>query len=262
MKVSIVQMDMEFKKVDENFKKAEKLIRKANEKSPDVICLPESWSSGFFPREDARDFSDKDGERTKSFLSGLAKELDVNIVGGSVPNIRGDKIYNTSFTFNREGECLAEYDKMHLFSYMNEDHYFEAGNKFSTFEIDGVKCGIVICYDVRFLELVRLLALENISLLFVVAQWPDFGLNQWKVLNAARAMENQIYVVANNSCGRAEETQYAGHSLIIDPFGEVLSEGSDKEEIITHEIDLAYVEETRDAMDVYEERRTDLYNLS
>lgn len=261
MKVNIIQMDMKFKDLDANYEKAEALIRQACESSPDVICLPEAWNSGFFPKDDLRDYSDNNGERTKAFLGGLAKELNVNIVGGSVPNIKNDKVYNTSFTFNRYGECVGEYDKIHSFSYMNEHHYFQPGENLVTFELDGVKCGIIICYDVRFLELVRTLALDGISILFVVAQWPVPRLKHWQVLNNARAIENQIYLVSNNSCGKADETVYAGHSAIIDPWGEVLAEGGYDEEIITRDIDLKIVEEIRNTINVYRDRRTDLYKL-
>lgn len=261
MRVSNIQMDMKFKDLDANYRKAEELIRDASKSSPDVICLPEAWSSGFFPKEDLRDYSDNNGERTKAFLGGLAKELNVNIVGGSVPNIKNDKIYNTSFIFNRDGECIGEYDKIHLFSYMNEDHYFQRGENLVTFELDGVKCGVIICYDIRFLELVRTLALQEISVLFVVAQWPVPRLNHWQVLNTARAIENQIYVVCNNSCGKADETVYAGHSAIIDPWGEVIAKGSSDEEIITKDIDLDVVEKIRNTINVYRDRRTNLYKI-
>lgn len=261
LRVSIVQMDVKFKDLDGNFKKAEELIRKASEASPDVICLPEAWSSGFFPKEDLKDYSDNNGERTKSFLGSLAKELNVNIVGGSVANIKGDKIYNTSFTFNRNGECIGEYDKIHLFSYMNEHHYFAPGENLVTFELDGVKCGIIICYDIRFLELIRTLALKEIDILFVPAQWPVPRLNHWETLNLARAIENQIYVVSNNSCGTAGETVYAGHSAVIDPWGEVLAKGSYNEEIITQDIDLEVVEKIRNTINVYRDRRPNLYKI-
>lgn len=261
MRTAIVQMDMKFKDIDENFKKVDRLMRSANEKSVDVISLPETWSTGFFPKEDIFKYSDHNGNKTKSFLGGLAKELKVNIIGGSVLNNKNNKIYNTSFIFNREGQCIAEYDKIHLFSYMNENHYFHPGDSFKTFYIDGIKCGIIICYDIRFLELIRSLALKDISILFVVAQWPKARVMHWTILNIARAIENQFYVVCNNSCGTADETIYAGNSAIIDPWGEVLAKGSDSEEIIIHDIDLKVVEKIRNTLHVFKDRRPDVYKI-
>ena len=117
------------------------------------------------------------------------------------------------------------------------------------------------CYDIRFLELIRTLALKEIDILFVPAQWPVPRLNHWETLNLARAIENQIYVVSNNSCGTAGETVYAGHSAVIDPWGEVLAKGSYNEEIITQDIDLEVVEKIRNTINVYRDRRPNLYKI-
>lgn len=261
MKVSAIQMDMEFAAPEKNFKKAEELIRVAAKEKPDTIVLPETWNTGFFPIENTEELSDKDGKQTIDLLSRLSKELNVNIVGGSVVNKKEGGIYNSSYIFNREGECIAQYDKTHLFSYMHEDDHFKKGVKVTTFELDGIKCGIIICYDVRFLELVRTLTLQGIKILFVVAQWPVPRLRHWEILNTARAIENQIYVVCVNSCGTAGETVYAGHSALIDPWGESIVKASDKEEIITGELDLGIVDKIRNTINVYKDRRTDLYKI-
>ena len=161
MRVSAIQMDMKFADPAYNFKHAEELIREAAASKPDVIVLPETWNTGFFPKENLKELSDKDGAAVKDMCSALARELNVNIVAGSVSNVKNDKVYNTAYVFDRQGACIAEYDKTHLFTPMGEHDYYEAGTHVTTFELDGKKCGIIICYDVRFLELVRTLALTG-----------------------------------------------------------------------------------------------------
>ncbi len=259
MKISLIQMKMTFEDIEHNFKKAEELIRLAAKENPDTIALPETWSTGFFPKENIKEFCDQNGNRTKRLFSKLSKELNVNIIAGSVINEKQDGIYNTSYIFNKQGECIAEYDKTHLFSYMGEDQYFEKGSGITVFELDGIKCGIVICYDIRFVELVRTLALQEIKILFVVAQWPMLRIHHWQILNEARAIENQIFVACVNSCGRAGETIYGGNSALIDPWGEVILRASNQEEIITGNLELSIVEKIRDTIHVYKDRRPNLY---
>ncbi len=207
--------------------------------------------------------ADRDGHRTKELFASLARELEINIVGGSITNLKGKggSLYNTCYTFNKKGECVVEYDKTHLFSYAKEHEYFQAGDRVTTFELDGVKCGVIICYDIRFLELVRTLALQEIEVLFVPAQWPVPRINHWEILNQARAIENQMYVVCVNACGVAGETIYGGHSAVINPWGEVLAKAGDKEEIITAELDFGIVERIRNSINVYRDRRPELYNI-
>ena len=186
MKVSLIQMDMKFASPDENFAHAEELIRQAAQSHPDVITLPETWNVGFFPKENLAELSDKDGARVKETFSRLASELNVNIVAGSVSNVRDGKIYNTAFVFDRKGTCVAEYDKTRLFSPSGEHEYFQSGDHTVRFELDGVPCGLIICYDVRFPELIRTITVQGIDVLFVVAQWPSLRRFHWQALNQAR----------------------------------------------------------------------------
>lgn len=261
MKVTAIQMDMKFADPDYNFAHAEELVREAAKQKPDVITLPETWNVGFFPKDNLRALCDKDGERVKKTFSALAKELEVNIVAGSVANLKEDKVYNTSYIFNRKGECIESYDKTHLFTPMGEQDYFEFGGRTVTFELDGVHCGIIICYDIRFLELVRTLSLKGIRVLFVVAQWPSIRTKHWQYLGTTRAIENQMFVVCTNSCGKAGETQYGGHSAIYDPWGETLAAAEGTEKLITAELDLGVVENIRNSINVYRDRRPDLYEI-
>ena len=127
MKISCIQMDMRLGEADGNFARAQELVRAAAEKErPDVAVLPETWNTGFFPK-DLAPCADRDGERTKTVFSALAKELNVNIVCGSVANRRGDEFFNTAYVFDRRGDAIAEYDKTHLFTPSGEDKHFRAG---------------------------------------------------------------------------------------------------------------------------------------
>lgn len=261
MKISMIQMDMRFGNPDYNFAHAKELIaRGVKEEKPDIITLPETWNTGFFPRENLEDLCDNDGARVKEEIGSLAAEYGVNIVAGSVANVRDGEIYNTAYVFDRKGRCVAAYDKTHLFSPMEEDAYFKKGTELCTLELEGVGCGLVICYDIRFCELIRAVALRGIEILFVVAQWPGIRAFHWETLNRARAIENQIFVSCTNSCGIAGETKYGGRSAMIDPWGETIKKAGETEEIISAEIDLGCIQKIRDSIHVFHDRRPDLYS--
>lgn len=261
MKVSAIQMNMRLGDPDYNFEHATALVRQAAQSNPDVITLPETWNVGFFPKENLAALSDRDGARVKSVFGPLARALKVNILAGSVANRRKGKIYNTAYIFDRSGSLVADYDKTHLFTPMGEDNYFENGTRVVQFELDGVRCGIVICYDIRFLELVRTLALKKIDVLFVAAQWPDKRIFHWNTLNRARAIENQMFVVCTNSCGLAGETRYGGSSALIDPWGETIAAAGAGEEVITGVLDMSVIKGIRESINVFRDRRPVLYNV-
>lgn len=261
MKISCIQMDMEFCQPDKNFEKAEKLIRKAAEDKADVIVLPETWNTGFFPKNGLEDLSDKDGVRVKTEIGSLAKEYGVNIVAGSVANVCDGKVYNTAYIFDRTGECIAEYNKSHLFTPMKEHHYFEKGSELCKFTLDGHPCAIIICYDIRFPELTRSMTVDGIDYLFVVSQWPKVRTHHLRILTQARAIENQMFLACCNSCGTAEDTVYGGTSAIIDPWGETLALAGDGEEIISAECDSSILKNIRETINVFADRRTEIYKL-
>ena len=259
MRISLVQMDMKLGKVDDNFAVAEHMIKDAMKDKPDVLVLPETWNTGFFPKENLKELCCNDADTVKKIIGSLAKEHSVNIVAGSVSNIRDGKVYNTALVFNRMGECVAEYDKTHLFSPMAEDKYYTGGDKLCRFELDGVMCGVIICYDLRFPELTRKLALDGIDILFVVSQWPDVRIFHLHTLAIARAIENEIFVACCNSCGKANKTVYGGSSLIIDPSGKTLALAGDKEEIIYADCDLSVLSQIRESIPVFSDRHPELY---
>ena len=260
MRVTCLRMDVPFTCVEENFLHAEKLIGDAMADAPDVIVLPETWNTGFFPRENLAQLADRDCAMVRDRIGALARKYGVNIRAGSVANVRGGQVYNTACVFDRTGACIARYDKTHLFSPMGEDQYFAKGNHLCTFALDGIPCGLIICYDLRFPELVRALALQGMEMLFVVSQWPDVRIPHLTALCAARAIENQCYVVCCNGCGTAGETRYGGHSGMYDPLGSVLAQAGSGEELLTADCDPEASAKIRAAIPVFQDRRPELYN--
>ena len=252
-------MNVEFCAPDENFRRAKDLIKNEAKDKPDVIVLPELWNTGFFPKENLAELSDENGERTKWELSALAKELSVNIVAGSVATRRGGRLYNTAYVFARNGEVVCEYDKTHLFSPMGEDAYFEKGEAAKVFELDGIKCGIIICYDLRFPELSRKLALLGAEVIFMPAEWPDVRINHLMALARARAIENQLFFAVCNSCSAAGETKYGGSSVIFDPWGEAIALAGNEEETVRAVCDMKISAEIRKSVNVFCDRRADIY---
>ncbi len=142
---------------------------------------------------------------------------------------------------------------------MDEDKYFKKGSEIVTFLLDSILCGIIICYDIRFLELPRILALKGIKILFVVAQWPIERIEHWKLLNRVRAIENQIFVVGVNACGIKDNIKFGGNSIVVDPWGKVLCQLGENEEVLTVDLNLQELKEIREKINIYNDRRIELY---
>lgn len=261
MKVTCIQMDTPFRQPEQNFAHAEELIRQAVEAQPDVIVLPETWNTGFFPKEGLEAFCDQDGAQVKARIGALAAQYGVNIVAGSVSNLRDGKIYNTAMVFDRTGACIASYDKTHLFTPMKEDLYYTPGDHLCRFTLDGVQCGLVICYDIRFPELTRSLTVPGLDMLFVVSQWPKVRTFHLRSLTTARAIENQMFLVCCNACGPVGRYLYGGNSAIIDPWGETLALAGEQEQLLHGECDLQVLTDIRGSIPVFRDRRPEIYKL-
>ncbi len=263
MRIACIQMDMAFGHPAENYGLAERLIRQAAaEQEIDVAVLPELWNIGFFPKTGLMDLGDPEGEKTRALLGPLARELGIHIVGGSVGCLREGKLYNTAYIFNRQGDCIAQYDKTHLFSPTKEDQYFQPGDHLCRFQLDGVNCGMLICYDLRFPELARSLALQGMDVLFLSAQWPAKRTAHLRLLTAARAVENQMFVACCNSCGAGEHGgRFGGNSSIIDPWGRVLAQGDEGPCILYGDCDMSILADIREGINVFRDRRPEVYSL-
>lgn len=261
MKLALLQMEVQLGRPEENRKKAADLVARAADQGADVAVLPETWNLGFFPKENLAELAEPDGGESRALLSDLAACRRIHIVGGSLVTRRGDKVFNTAYVFDRAGKQLARYDKIHGFSPSGEDEYFHHGDRLCTFSLDGVKMGLIICYDLRFCELARSLALQGIQMLFVPAQWPHPRLDHWQILNQARAIENQMYVTCVNGCGRAGALSFCGHSMLIDPLGRVEVQAGEEEAVLTGTADFSQLEDVRSRINVFRDRRPSVYRL-
>ncbi len=261
MKAACLQMDVIPSQPDVNYAHAAQLIAQAMESQPDVLVLPETWDISYLPKDASSDICDRDCTRVRTEIGALAKQYGVNIVAGSVSNLRDGKLYNTACVFDRQGNQVAVYDKTHLFSHSNENLVFEKGSKLCTFSLDGVSCGVIICYDLRFPELIRTMCLPGMDVLFVVCQWPKARTGLMQNLSMARGIENQMFVVCCNACGTAGDKVCGGGSAIFGPMGEILASAADAEEIITADCNLEKLQKLRSSFPVFRDRRPELYRL-
>lgn len=258
MKIGIVQMNVVLGDRAANRATVVDGIGRAMADAPDVIVLPELWDLGFYP-SNVRELGDPDGREARELLGGLAVRHGVNIVGGSIVRRLGDALYNTCLVFDRAGKELAAYDKTHLFSPSGEQRHFQAGETTALFSLDGILCGVLICYDLRFGELARTLVLEGAELLFVPAAWPHPRLGHWQLLCRTRALENQCFLAAANACGSTGKLRLCGYSQVVDPWGEVLAEAEEKPGSLTAECDFSVLRDVRARMNIFADRRPGLY---
>lgn len=242
-----------------NIEHAKMLLSKAAKNGADVLILPETWNTGFFPKSNPDVLSDKNGETVKALLEEISRTYEVFVIGGSVSVNENGKIFNTCYIYNEKGELVSSYRKTHLFSPMNEHLYFTAGDSLCTFSVGDTKAAVMICYDLRFPEIARRLALSGAEILFIPAQWPKERIQQMEILLKARAVENQMYTVLCNAVGTFDGTVFGGHSTFCDPFGNALSIQSEDEEILYCEADIDLVSSVRRKINVFADRREELY---
>jgi omega-amidase len=258
--IALLQMDIAIGEPERNYAKLEAMLARVIEEGPkpDVIMFPEMWNTGY-ALDRIHDLADVEGERTHQLLANISRKHALNIIGGSIAEKKGSDIFNTIYAYDREGRRAADYSKIHLFRLMDEEKYLQEGSTIGQFELDGVPAGMMICYDIRFPELSRKLALRGAQILFVPAEWPNPRLHHWRTLLMARAIENQMFVVSCNRVGTSGTTEFFGHSMVIDPWGEVLAEGDESEQIIRVQIDLELVAQVRKRIPIFEDRRPALY---
>jgi omega-amidase len=260
MQVAVIQMDVAIGEPEKNRERALAIMNEAaaGEAKPDVIVLPEMWNTGY-SLENIEDIADQAGEPTQSMFSAFAKKHGINVIAGSVANRTEGGVKNTIFAYDRNGGKAGEYSKLHLFRLMDEEKYLVQGDSIGKLSIDGAAAGMMVCYDIRFPELSRKLALEGAKVLFVPAQWPKPRLHHWRTLLQARAIENQMFVIACNRVGVSRGTEFFGHSMIISPWGDVIAEGGEEETTLTATLDLSETDRVRGTIPVFQDRRPELY---
>lgn len=268
-KIATCQLDV-LQKKDDNLEKAKELIKEASYNGADLVVLPEMFNcpydNSFFP-----EFAEEFSGITTDFLSKLAQNESIYIVGGSIPEKEGDNIYNTSYIFDRKGKVIGKHRKMHLFDIDIEDgiSFKESdtlgyGNNVTVFDTEFCKIGVAICYDMRFPELMRLMALKGAEIIIVPAAFNmTTGPAHWHALAKIRAIDNQVYFVAASPSRNVDSSYVAfGHSLIVDPWGDIISEADEKEGIIYGNIDLSRIKKIRNQLPLLKHRRIDLYDVS
>lgn len=260
MKVAMVQCTARLGDVEYNYNHVAALVKEAAGHDVAVIALPELWNTGFYPANVA-DLADVNGTKSKRFLSDLAATYGVALVGGSVACRRGKDIFNTTYVVDSKGHIIGSYDKVHLFTLGEEEKVFTPGDRANMFSLYDVPMASMICYDLRFGEWARVAALSGAQVIWVPAAWPVQRLRHWQILNTARAIENQCFVVAVNACGKTGDYAFAGHSLVIDPWGQCLAEGTDAEDIMYVDMQLDAVANARQGLHVFADRRPELYTL-
>lgn len=258
MKIGLIQMAVLPGEVEKNRSKALALMGRAVEQGCGLVVLPEIWTTGYALSNIAELAETVDGE-TLTALRAFARTHRVEIITGSIPIKNGGEIYNNAFALDSMGQILSSYRKIHLFSLLGEERFFQPGDSAAPFAMSFGKAAMVICYDIRFPELPRTLALKGARALFVPAEWPSLRGDHWRALNIARAIENQMFVFAVNCVGRHKENTFYGHSMAVDPWGQILIEGNEHEAVLTAEVDWNLVDEVRAKIPVFADRRTDVY---
>lgn len=244
--------------IDANLKKVEAALPYFAERNCRLLVLPEMFSCGFdYPLLRQR------ATATPVILETLqewARRYRILLVG-SLPEADKQTVYNTSYVIETDGTIAGTYRKVHLFSLHREHLYFGAGEKHFVCETSIGRLGVLICYDLRFPELARTLALKRAEILCVPAQWPTARIDQWSVLLRARAIENQLFVVGCNGCGRTGELILGGHSAIVSPSGQTIAAANDVEMHIVGELDFAEMVSFREKIPCLSDRAPTSYEL-
>lgn len=217
-------------------------LAEQNGYTPALVVLPELWSSGFDYRKIPA-IAEKTPEILEE-LDHLAKKYQITIAG-SLPEKKGGSYYNTLFITGPGGQH-GSYRKQRLFAPMGEDSFFSPGLDYRIIKTPHGTIASLVCFDLRFPELVRSQVADGADFLVISAQWPKVRTEHWRILVQARAIENQLFVVACNRCGTTGRTEFAGHSMIVAPDGEILQEAGENEEHVIIGIDPCLVRTVRD----------------
>lgn len=261
-----IQMSSTPKKA-ENLETAERLIREATSAGAELVVLPELWSCHGLEKVFRENAEPVPGPTT-DFLGGLARELGVWVLGGSILETGTERLSNTSTFFDPSGEMVAVYRKIHLFDVKAPDReYVESrtiapGREIVTAKAGAATLGLSVCYDLRFPELYRLLALRGAEVLAVPAAFTlQTGKDHWELLLRARAVENQAYVVAPAQWGQKADGRWTyGRSMIVDPWGTVLSTCPDRDGYTLATLDLDYLDRFRAEFPALANRRPEAYD--
>lgn len=259
-----------YKEKEKNLDALEAKINEYKDQKIDLVTIGEMFDCPYqtdcFPK-----YAEKEKEATWSRLSSIASKFGVYLSAGSVPE-KDDKghIYNTAYVFDRQGRQIAKHRKVHFFDvdidggqHFHESDTLTAGNECTTFDTEFGKMGLCICFDCRFPEFVRLMALEGAKVILVPASFNmTTGPAHWELMLRSRGMDNQCFVVATSDA-RDEKASYVswGHSMVVSPWGSIVSEMDEKVCAKVIDIDLREVESIRRQLPLISARREDVYEL-
>ncbi|XP_060090573.1 omega-amidase NIT2 [Heteronotia binoei] len=267
-RIALIQLQVSAAKKD-NLDRVAGLVKTAAAQGAKLVVLPECFNSPYgtqyFP-----EYAEKiPGESTQK-LSEVAKECNIYLIGGSIPEEDAGKLYNTCTVFGPDGAMLAKHRKIHLFDInvpgkirFQESETLSPGNSFSVFDTPFCKIGLGICYDIRFAELAQIYAQKGCQLLVYPGAFNlTTGPAHWELLQRGRAVDNQVYVAAV-SPARDEKASYVawGHSTVVNPWGEVIAKAGTEETVIYAEIDLKKLIEVRQQIPILSQKRSDLYTV-
>jgi len=261
-----------------NIAKAINMIKKAKKKYADIAILPEMFNCPYENEKFIEYAEYMEDSYTLNSIAKIAKEENIHILAGSIPEKELDEItnteniYNTSFLFDNKGKILGYHRKMHLFDidvkdkiYFKESDTLSHGNKVTVIDTKSKigKIGIAICYDIRFPELSRLMAIKGANILIFPGAFNlTTGPAHWELLFRTRSIDNQVFTIGVSPSLDTEANYNAfGHSIIANPWGEIVAEGGYDEELIVAEIDLEEIAKIREELPLLKNRRTEIYEL-
>ncbi len=259
MKIAAAQIDCTLGDLAANARKMRDFAERGKAAGAELVVFPEMADTGYAMaviREQAKPWS----EGVVPELQEIAQTLSLAIISG-VSEKEGDAIYNSQVVIDATGAIIAKYRKTHLFAPIEEDKCCTAGQELVSVALGSLQLGLTICYDLRFPEIYRALALEQGANVFIISSaWPFPRVEHQRILATARAIENQSYVVLANRVGKDEGVPFCGSSVVIDPYGVVVAGASaDREELVVAEVSRAVVDAVRERMAVLTHRRPDLY---
>ena len=255
IQAAAIQFNVKQGDVDANLAYVRKALARVAAQGANLAVLPEMWSSGFSYKN-----LNELALRTQGIVNELL-ELSGRyklVIIGSMPEPNGDKVFNALYVIDN-GTLAGVYRKMHLFSLLGEERAFSGGDSWLLAETSLGKVGVLICYDLRFPELSRRLAVEGAQVICIPAQWPKPRQEHWRTLLRARAMENQLFIVACNACGIIGKLDFFGMSMIIDAKGEVLSEAGEGEGEIIASLDMQVMTDWRAQIPCFNDRKPECY---
>ncbi|MCF6178754.1 MAG: carbon-nitrogen family hydrolase [Geopsychrobacter sp.] len=252
---AVLQFNINPGALEINLAKGLSALKRVASKGAQLAVLPEMWSCAYDYRRLAKCAAQspwilEEWQRT-CHETGLVSV-------GSLPEADAGQIYNTAYVIDR-GEIVGAYRKLHLFSMMKEDRFLAAGASALVVETSVGRLGIAICYDLRFGELFRKLAMAGAEIICLPAEWPKPRQEHWNILLRARAIENQLFVAAANCCGVQGPLDFFGQSQLISPLGNLLATSGAEETELIAEFDFAEMERYRRQIDVFGDRRADIY---